>query len=356
MALNDAKGLKKLILKSKVLSKIARTIVSRYRDLLKKIRTTYPNPIFWARLTFHPVPSSYIVGEKQGLYRPEAIVFSPDGNHIALSNSARHSISFYSKDDSTTFKKEPCGTISDPQKLYYVHDSSFSPDNKTLAIAAREDQSISTYAILKKSDGKMECFWIHTTKGQENGLGSPAGISYHPSGKWVAVANRKKTGISVYRISQDGTIEDSPAQIISQNDLDRQGLTAPHGLDFSPDGEYLAVVHKRFGSSIAFQDSSFSVFRWNSNSLEDKALVIVPYGGVKVHLVAFHPSSRIVGLANEDDGVDLLKWIPEENKTEKVRTIRLLKIGGAKGIAFAPLTEQVAVTTDLNEVLFFNMN
>jgi len=216
------------------------------------------------------------------------------------------------------------------------------------------------FGLTGNSNG-IEAKLLWSVHGEECGLSFPAGVAIHPSGKWLAVANRMHNGITLYRTSDSGDQFDAtPFQSITDEDLSTHGLAAPHGLDFSPDGKFLIVANKRFYETEHPKGhSALSMFNWRTepdSGLDLHPSFIVPYGRAQLHLVAFHPSGEMLAVANQRAGVDVFKWLPEQEMMDKQDTISLLQIGdGAKGVAFTREGDQIAVTTGLNEVLFFDL-
>jgi len=328
---------------------------------IRRARRRFSYPKLWAAFGGVRIPKTCISGKRTGLSRPEAVAFTPSGDLMAISNTGRHSVSLYTRGAASrkSYATRPCFTISDPESLNYVHDVAFSPCGNKLAIVAREDHSLSIFMMLDKNSSAIEGSLLWYIRGQECGLSFPAGVAIHPSGDYLAVANRMYTGITLYGTS-NGQFDSTPIQTITEEALSIYGLASPHGLDFSPDGTSLIVTHKRFYKAEHPKgDSGLSIFKWRTSSepgINTKPTFIFPYGRSPLHLVAFHPSGKIVAVSNETEGVDVLNWQAAQGQMTKLDTISLFRVGtGAKGVAFTRDGKQIAVTTDLNEVLFFDV-
>lgn len=334
--------------------------------LAVKLRRYLPNPELTARLFGTDVPIAYIKGRKTRLSRPESVVFSPSGDLMAISDSGSHTVTLFARDDTKEchYADAPLCVISDPVLLNYVHDAAFSPDGAFLATAAREAQTIAMYALHREDDKKVSADLLWSLTGEKSDINFPAGISFHPSGKLLAVANRMRNAITLFRGSGvDGDFDSRPFQMISDDDMSKYGLSAPHGFDFSPDGRYLAVAHKRFYKTKNAQgESGLSVYRMQDEpgeGVNPEPVCVVPYGNISVHLVAFNPAANLVAIIVSEFGVDLYRWDPEAQTLQKAADIFIFNghIGeGPKGIAFTKDGMQVVLTTEFNEVLFFDLN
>jgi len=346
---------------------------------VRRARRLLPYPRLWAIFAGARIPTSYVTGKRTGLFEPEAVAFTPSGDLMAISNSRRHSVSLYTRGDASgrNYERRPCCTISDPNCWRVVHDTAFSPCGRYPVAAARETHALSMFVLLDGNSNEIEAKPLWSVRGEDCGLSFPAGVAIHPSGKWLAVANRARNGITLYRNSgSSGQFDSTPFQIITVEDLSIHGLAAPHGLDFSPDGKSLIVTHKRFFKTEHPKgDSGLSIFKWRTEpnfGLDPHPSFIFPYGLSSLHHVAFHPSGNIVAVSISRAGVDVFDWLPEQEAMSKRDAISFFRIGegpegrvgegpkgrvgeGPKGVAFTREGEQIAVTTNLNEVLFFDL-
>src|SRR5258706_376798 len=77
----------------------------------------------------------------------------------------------------------------------------------------------------------------------------PEGIAFSPCGEVLAVCSRSGgRGITFYRQIKDkkGKYHPTPFYELTEQKLLEYGLSAAHGIAFSPDGKSLGVVHKRY--------------------------------------------------------------------------------------------------------------
>jgi len=336
-------------------------------ETTRKVQDYLPYPRVWAAITGVPVPANSMVGQKSNLIRPEGIAFTQTGHLMAVSNSEGNSVTVYKRREGvrTGYHSKPCWKVVDPDDLNYVHDVAFSPCGRLLGAAARDAQSV---VIFGQSEGPAATFDTKprlTMKGPECQLGDPTAISFHPSGDWFAVANRKGgSGITLYS-SPTGhrgrTFTPAPFQSITETELLTHNLAAPHGLAFSQDGRWLVVTHKRFFKTHSPEGiSGISIFTCKKQTdigLQPHPCSIFSYEQACVHSAAFHPDGEVLAVTNEAADVDILRWNAEKNSFQRIGIIPILRgtmKEGPKGISFTSDGQQLAVTTALNQVLFYS--
>ena len=334
---------------------------------VRKARQLFPYPRIWAAIRGRRIPRKSITGSRAGLIRPEAIAFTPSGDLMAVANFGGDSLNIHRRINGAKpiYQSKPSCVITDSDCLKYVHDVAFSPCGKMLVAAARQDQSISVFV---RSEDRPDVFELKPSwviRGEESGLGFPAGVAFHPTGKFLAVANRQSgSSIALYRrhgLSGDREFDSTPFQSITEQELLKHGLAAPHGLDFSPDGKSLIVTHKRFLKTERPEgESGVSIFPCKAKpdiGLDSAPSCTMRIGGSCVHSVAFHPSGEFFAITKERLGVEVFKWRPTTKSISQIESIRIFRAGhgqGAKGLAFTSDGAQLAVTTTLDEVLFFS--
>lgn len=352
----------------RILSDSHRAARRLYKNTFHTVRQQLPYPKFWAAVSSHRVPTRSIAGNRSGLNRPEGVAFSPSGDLMAIANSSAYAVNLHARTTSpeSVYQCEPFCTITDPDRLDYVHDIAFSPCGKMLAAVAREAHSISLFA---RNTERLDWFATkptYTIQGEECGLSFPSGVAYHPTGQWLVVANRYSQGITCYRKrgpASDASFESVPFQTISENELLANDLAPPHGVDFSPDGRFLLIAHDKFRSLAHIQgESGLSVFRCNAApgiGIDPNQFYPLFKGLFRPHATAFHPSGNFFAVAKQLLGVEVFQWHHETRTATSIATIPLLQAGqsksqGAKGVSFTRDGEQLVVTTQFDEVLFFS--
>ena len=192
---------RQLLGKARQLLRKARQL-GKARQLLGKARQLFPYPRIWAAILGHRIPRKSITRSRAELSRPETIAFTPSGDLMAVGNTESHSINIHRRiiGAKPIYQSKPYCVITDSDCLKYVHDVAFSPCGKMLVAAARQDQSISVFV---RSEDRPDVFELKPSwvmRGEESGLGFPAGVAFHPTGKFIAVANRQSgSSIALYR-------------------------------------------------------------------------------------------------------------------------------------------------------------
>jgi 6-phosphogluconolactonase (cycloisomerase 2 family) len=208
-------------------------------------------------------------------------------------------------------------------------------------------------------EGSSRVRWI--LEGVANGLDNPADIAIHPAGRYLVIANREASGLCFFTLPPDLRME-PPRLVLSRTvaELNGERTAAPHGVAFSPDGRFLFVTHKRFFKSQSDTgNSAVSVYRADADSFDRAQWLPVAardFGREALHHVACHPSGRIIALTNSLGPVELLSWNPSSRDFTEVGSIDIFRQGeGAKGICFTKDGHYLAVTSELDEVLFFDL-
>ncbi len=106
-------------------------------------------------------PLQVIQGDETGISRPEDVKLSPNGDYCALSNSDKHTVSFYPFDKASNrlTQSMPCYVLENPEaELCFPHGLAFSPDGLFFLIT--EFGPIHTM-----DDGGI--FWEHDTPAEQ---------------------------------------------------------------------------------------------------------------------------------------------------------------------------------------------
>jgi 6-phosphogluconolactonase (cycloisomerase 2 family) len=353
------------------------------RRIWNVIYNFVPYPGTWAILTRARPPCAHINGKESGLNRPESISFSPSGSELAVCNSTGSSVTFYPALGNGGYATSHSHTIANTDCLNYVHDAIISPCDRYLIAVARDVHTLSVFNKQEKQGGNKNDGPLWTLAGEEAKLNCPTSVAMHPTESCIAVANRKKYGVVIYKKSTEtGFFESEPHQCILEKDLSAIGLAAPHGLDFSPKGDFLAVAHKFLEIDLLIQpngifevaahkyfsksnnqegkgQSALAVFRYEDGSqiLKTEPMAISFYGNAELHSVSVHPSLNLLAVSIEAQGVDLLYYAKEKGTLELIDSFSVFRIGASiKGVGFTQDGKQVAITSELNEVLFFDIN
>lgn len=125
-------------------------------------------------------------------------------------------------------------------------------------------------------------------------LDRPEGVTFSPSGKYIAAANSLIDSVTFYkRIGDHGSVyEKTPAFSIKGKE---SKLNYPHDIAFSPDGHHLAVAN-RIGNSITiYKKNNFNDY-YNTKPI---AVIQGEFSGViNPDSVRYSPTDQVIAVAN----------------------------------------------------------
>lgn len=314
-----------------------------------------------ADLEIGNTPTTIIRDSLSELDRPEGVAFSPSGEYVATANSLINTITFYKRigDSGSVYETTPAFSIKGQEsKLNYPHDIAFSPDGKHVAVANRFGNSINIYKR-NDTDGQYDNTPIAVIK--RKGLKYPDSIRYSPKDNVIAAVSLGNSIISFYRYKDDvydrvpyQTIQDTP-------DI----LLVPDGLDFSTDGELLAVTSHDAHTVLIYQRISGSEGMYTSKPVE---IIQGPDTNFHYpHSVSFHPTNNYLAVSCSEGlkNINIFKKTSDDfpcfgskpflsleiTQMYDESTICLLtqlnQEGGCKGVSFSPDGTCLAITQNL---------
>jgi len=282
---------------------------------------------------------------------------------MAVANSDENSVALYSaaKSGGRGYSRKRVGKYKNRAKLNYAHAVAFLGGEQRMAVLGEYSDALCIIEFDNTDAGRYRGRLVQFISGADSGLCQPSDVAVHPTGQWLAVANRVAAGISCYaRDGADGRLTARPVQVLSGDDLEALGLAAPHGLDFSADGRYLFTVHKKYAGGDGGGQSALCVFACLAEPRAGfcEAPALIHWSGeAALHCVACHPEHDILGVTNSLGDVDFFRWGRASVALEKFHSIRVFRVGeGVKGIAFTPDGRSVALTSELDEVLIFDLD
>jgi len=310
-------------------------------------------------------PVMVISGKRSKLNRPEAVVFSPSGDCIAIANSDGNLISIYPRigDEECHYEKTPCSLIQSDADLAYVHDLSFSPDGMVLAAASRNSNAVTFYKRMNANSCHFETKPFYKMKGKEAGLYQPTGICYSPKGDLIAVCNRMGgSGVTLYSLNQKSMVpfKSVPHTKVTEDRFLTHEISAPHGLAFSHDGSHITTVHKRyFKNDKGCGFCALSNIPINGNSVDFKRIHYHFYDDKShLHSINYHPSGEYMIVSDcSSSEVVIHKKEAESGQFFPHSSLYIDKKGGyegPKGVAFSTCGRFFALTTVLNEVFIYD--
>lgn len=169
------------------------------------------------------------------------MAFSPSGDYLAIAYGA----SSLFKDALALYKSESTSiSLLSYLKHHELHGTPkgicFSPDGTHLLVSFCEPSSIRIYRIDRE---QIDPTPSQIITGVESGLSRPEDVKMAPDGTFCAVSNSNSNTITYYLYDRCNNSIVSPEPIYT---FHSPGLSFPHGIDFSFDGQYLGVT--QFGS------------------------------------------------------------------------------------------------------------
>lgn len=306
-------------------------------------------------LSIDSKPTSVIrASAESGLDRPEGLTFSPSGDLIAVANSLANTITFYKRIEAGVYETTPAYTIQGEESwLNYPHDLSFSRDGTFLAVANRSGNAITLYRKnLEKNQFENTPFAM--IQGRYTHISAPDAVRFSPTDNLLAVANLLSNTVTLYRYHQNRFFS-MPIQVIRH-----PILQVPDGIDFSKDGQWLAVT--------SHDAHAVAIFKQTSHGKYDAVPMQIIQGEethfTYPHSLSFHPQTNVLAVSCSQGRQNVHLFVPEAgvfpNAPEfsmevlemyDASTIHLIEHlwqeGGVKGVAFSPDGKSIAVTQNL---------
>ncbi len=304
-------------------------------------------------LSINPTPTTIIrATEQSGLDRPEGLTFSPSGDLIAVANSLADTITFYKRIAAGVYETIPSFTLQGQEsQLNYPHDLSFSRDGTILAVANRSGNSITLY---RKNNLHFENRPFAMIQGRYSHISAPDAVRFSPTDNLLAVANMLSHTVTLYRYNHEQFFP-MPIQV-----LRHPIFQIPDGIDFSKDGQWLAVTSHDAHAVALFKQTS----RGNYDALPTQIIQGEETHFTYPHSLSFHPETNALAVSCSQGRQNVHLFIPEAGafpnapafsmevlEMYDASTIHMIEQlwqeGGVKGVAFSPDGKSIAVTQNL---------
>lgn len=224
------------------------------------------------------------------LSEPQHAVFSPTEEKMVVANWTNQTLNVYLREKNGLFSEAPANVIPQPPLLQRckAHGIAFSPCGNYLAVAygAAEyfDRGI---ALLQSQRSSLEYIdFLNDT----HLPGIPKGITFSPDGTHLLVTFCEPSCLCIYNIKNQ-KIDPAPTQMLGENDA---CLSRPEDIKISPDGSSCAVTNSD-QNTVAFYS-----FDPKSNSISEstpfytlqnpEARLFFPHG------IAFSPDGQYLAL------------------------------------------------------------
>ncbi len=250
---------------------------------------------------------------------PNSVVFSPNGNYIALVNENTSTLQVYSFAAGT-----PALVGSVTSGLSSPTSVSWSPNGNYLAVVNLSSSTLQVYSFGGSTP-------VQVGKNVTTGT-SPESVAWSPNGNYIAVVNQSSATLQVYSFF-GGT----PVQVGSPVTTG----TAPISVAWSPNGNYLAVVN--------FSSASLQVYSFSGSTP-----VLLGAGtttNANPSTVAWSPNGNYLVVSNE--GVSNMQVFYFDGTNTPVLVSTITTVGGADAVAWSPNGQFIAVVTATNTLQFF---
>lgn len=243
-----------------------------------------------AHAFFHPEPHAIIPNTEPTYSFLNSVDFHPKESLFCVTHTHNNLIRFYKigNDLQPTMVQTIQGPLS---QLKEPQHAVFSPDGQALVVANWTDRSLNVY--LRKNDALFEEKPTHTAF-FPNALNQskPHGIAFSPSGQYLAVAcgatSDFKNGLALFERIGNSL---KPSAILTHNQL--PGI--PKGICFSPDGTCLLVT---------FCDPCcLAIFHLDGNEIDPLPIQIVqgPHAGLsRPEDIKLAPEGTYCAVSNSD--------------------------------------------------------
>lgn len=262
------------------------------------------------RVDIYELSSKGALDKLQTLSNPEAAfsnpqhaVFSTDGDSLVVTNWTNDTLAIYARQTNGSFSSAPISIVPFSRGLnnHKPHGMAFSPKENLLAIAfgasSYYGRAIGLFRIIKEGSCEMVDLY-------KDLFGIPKGITFTPDGKSLLVTFSDDHSLCVFDLLND-TLSRTPRQIIQGG-----GIFRPEDVKISPSGNYLAITNSdhHFVSFYPFDQASNSIASSTPLDLFQGTLIF-PHG------MAFSPQGNFFlitefGPIYTSEGGDIC-WDPE---------------------------------------------
>lgn len=219
--------------------------------------------------TYLQKPVSVISFPSDNSYRPHGMAYSPMDNYIAITFGASYNdpraVALYEMiDEKRLILRDLIQTKEIDEGI--PKGVAFSPDGTHILVTLSETNSVIVYPI-DRDERKLITTAQQIIEGSETNLFRPEDIKLTADGDFIAVSNSAIDTITFYRYDREQNliIDNAPALTMKNPEA---MLTFPHGLAFSPDGQFLAVT--QFGP-VEFSEDGHLI-SWGTERQDSVAL------------------------------------------------------------------------------------
>jgi WD40 repeat protein len=189
---------------------------------------------------FGPLPAAIIRGATSQLIGPNAVKYAPKEQILAVANVYGNTITLYRYQDDS-YEQSPYQAIQNSLDILNKPDGlAFSSDGELLAVTCQANHSIVFYQQILNSEGLYSSEPVEILKGKKEDCCLTHSLCFHPSNDYLAVSNSsgKKT-LNIFKRVSD-TFPRYAAFPEQSLEVRSEG-GGVKGVAFSPDGGCLGL-------------------------------------------------------------------------------------------------------------------
>lgn len=275
------------------------------------------------------------------------ISFAPHHPQCAVLDKGSHTIQLYTLDNCEQPKHS-----SQIKVKFDITDIEYSGDGKQLAAIDRKKGNILFYPILSNGIGSKP---LRTIEGKKSGVATPSGVTISQDNQRMAVSlTNSPFSILIFEKSSKSIFKTEPLLKIPSKPLKIHGVGEPHSLAFSPNGNFLAVVH--LCNQDDFKQSALVIYKKETYQNPKGSYVlqsIVFLNERPLDGIAFHPDGNQIAVVDTSEGILFFEHDSWNTTFRHYDTVHLKD--SCRGISFNPTGDKLAVTTDKHSVLFYHL-
>lgn len=215
---------------------------------------------------FQQIPQSPIT---QGINGPTSISFSPDNKYIAIANRNNSTVTIYNNGSFT-----PATTLGSSQGISLPVAVAFSPNNLYMAVA-----NITTVTIYNTVS-----FTLNTTLGGGQGVSNPISVAFSNDNNYLAVGNNGSQTVTIY----------NTGSFALSNTLNQGVGGFPISIAFSYDNNYMAVANRDASTVKIYNNGSFTL----NNTLSQSSPTAIAFSHDNLYMAVTNQANSIVNIYN----------------------------------------------------------
>lgn len=246
---------------------------------------------------------------------PQHALFSRDGKDLVVANWCNQTFAFYHADVNGMYQQAPISILPFPAPAedFRPHGMAFSPDGNYLAVAygasRQYPRAVSLYHVNLLGTAQVSLRLLDWLQGDEIEAGIPKGITFSPDGSCLLVTLAESNSVHVYPLDlSNERVIPVPRQVLG---VASSLLSRPEDIKFTVDGRYFAVSNSDKDTVTFYsydRDNNYVVSDIPSHIMENpEAQLCFPHG------LAFSPDGNYLvvtqfGPVLFDEQGDLSSW------------------------------------------------